>query len=107
MNSDPSREELEGLAWWHDLSDTGRTYWLEVAKGTVADPSPADRGPFGVRRTTLGALISIGCAGFGRFRGPDGDDRHAASSGFRGVSEESTRDRRVHSSKALRCRCGL
>ena len=42
MNSDPSREELEGLAWWHGLSDTGRTYWLEVAKGTTANPSPAD-----------------------------------------------------------------
>ncbi len=37
-----SLKELEGLAWWHGLSDIGRTYWLQVAKGTIANPGPAD-----------------------------------------------------------------
>jgi hypothetical protein len=39
---DPTADELEGLAWWRGLSETARTYWLEIAKGTVANPSPAD-----------------------------------------------------------------
>jgi hypothetical protein len=41
-NDDPTPDEIEGLAWWRGLSDAGRVYWLEVAKGTVANPTPAD-----------------------------------------------------------------
>jgi hypothetical protein len=41
-DGDPTPDEIEGLAWWRGLSDTARVYWLEVAKGTVANPSPAD-----------------------------------------------------------------
>jgi hypothetical protein len=41
-DGDPTADELEGLAWWHGLTETARSYWLEVAKGTVANPSPAD-----------------------------------------------------------------
>jgi hypothetical protein len=41
-NGDPTPDDLDGLAWWRGLSETARTYWLEVAKGTVANPSPAD-----------------------------------------------------------------
>jgi hypothetical protein len=41
-DNDPTPDEIEGLAWWRGLSDTARVYWLEVAKGTVANPSPAD-----------------------------------------------------------------
>jgi hypothetical protein len=41
-DSDPTPDELEGLTWWRNLSDTARVYWLEVAKGTVANPTPAD-----------------------------------------------------------------
>jgi hypothetical protein len=41
-NGDPTPDDLDGLAWWRDLSETARTYWLEVARGTVANPSPAD-----------------------------------------------------------------
>jgi hypothetical protein len=41
-DDDPTPDEIEGLAWWRGLSDTARGYWLEVAKGTVANPSPAD-----------------------------------------------------------------
>jgi hypothetical protein len=42
VSNDPTPDDLDGLAWWRGLSETARTYWLEVAKGTVADPSPAD-----------------------------------------------------------------
>jgi hypothetical protein len=41
-DGDPTPDEIEGLAWWRGLSDTARGYWLEVARGTVANPSPAD-----------------------------------------------------------------
>jgi hypothetical protein len=41
-DGDPTPDEIAGLAWWRGLSDTARGYWLEVAKGTVANPSPAD-----------------------------------------------------------------
>jgi len=41
-DGDPTPDELEGLAWWQGLSETARAYWLEIAKGTVANPSPAD-----------------------------------------------------------------
>jgi hypothetical protein len=39
---DPPPDELEGLAWGRGLSDAARVYWLEIAKRTVLNPSPAD-----------------------------------------------------------------
>jgi hypothetical protein len=41
-DSDPTPDEIAGMAWWDNLAEVGRTYWLEVAKGAVANPSPAD-----------------------------------------------------------------
>jgi hypothetical protein len=41
-DDDPTPDELQGLTWWRALSETARGYWLEVAKVTVANPTPAD-----------------------------------------------------------------
>ena len=32
----PTADELTGMAWWNNLSDWGRAYWLGIAGSAIA-----------------------------------------------------------------------
>jgi hypothetical protein len=40
--SDPTPDETAGMKWWSALPETGRVYWLQVARGCTPNPLPAD-----------------------------------------------------------------
>lgn len=43
-DSDPTADEMAGLEWWNELSETGRICWLQIAQGSTANPSQRMRG---------------------------------------------------------------
>ena len=38
--SEPTPDELAGIAWWNGLTDVGRLYWMAVA-ASAGDPTKA------------------------------------------------------------------
>jgi hypothetical protein len=41
-DSDPTPDETAGMKWWRGLPESARAYWLEIARGSTAKPTPAD-----------------------------------------------------------------